>query len=410
MKGLNLNPKPLELTDEALFKALGVIDFQSKLSSRLRPIKIYSLQPRETDQPKSIFEILKKWYPQNYFNQLHYLALKFYFIMRLVFPSFLNFVNYYHFFEWLQHHDPEKPGYRDHLVHVFKVAYLGQWILDKGKPLDNLISLVKSNMRIQDFLGRMGIDESEINEDVLTRAWWLASLFHDIGYAFDFFHTKLEPKVKKMFPFYQTNLASIDNVYLEDIEFDKSLLCGFICGKKGLDWPLTPFNKREIREIVSLINHDLKLNHGTAGALFLLFSYHQIQKTAIYHPITNLIFQLAAEAIYIHDITDSGKTHIWGNRSDSLKFDVKEAPLGCLLILCDEMQGDDRRCLDTRKVCSESVVWQAKSKKPAKIYYDPLRNELKTSIPAGSIIKDKSRFNIDPFIKLNLESTTPETR
>jgi hypothetical protein len=74
------------------------------------------------------------------------------------------------------------------------------------------------------------------------------------------------------------------------------------------------------------------------------------------------------------------------------------------LILCDEIQGEGRHCLDTIKVYPEKVVWGANTKKPAKIHYDTLKNELETSIPRGSIIRDRKRFNIAPLVTLNLEN------
>jgi hypothetical protein len=66
-----------------------------------------------------------------------------------------------------------KPHYRDHFFHAIEVCFLGHLLLDtEYEPGKRLIELVQRITRLRS------------REEVL-RAWYLAALLHDVGYAID---------------------------------------------------------------------------------------------------------------------------------------------------------------------------------------------------------------------------------
>ncbi len=127
-----------------------------------------------------------------------------------LFHDLMPLLEHYVYFEWMMNHDPVKPWYRDHLIHQLRVAFLGELFLkcpldDQGltslDPSENKeISLCKkvaerikqiieepATSTIKYLAESLNVDTGKITPELIRSAWWLAGLFHDTGYVFDFF-------------------------------------------------------------------------------------------------------------------------------------------------------------------------------------------------------------------------------
>jgi hypothetical protein len=86
------------------------------------------------------------------------------------------------FFEWMMHADVFKPAYRDHIVHQLNVAAIGDLLLHQR--LGGTTLLARAAAELAPVLDGVTADP----EAFVRLAWWLAALFHDCGYPYQFHH------------------------------------------------------------------------------------------------------------------------------------------------------------------------------------------------------------------------------
>jgi hypothetical protein len=90
-----------------------------------------------------------------------------------------------------------KKRHRDHLLHACRIAVLGERILNEEvtfnncriKILDLVRELIIDNSKICGILESYEIDLSKKDELnlVILKVWYIAALFHDIGYIYESF-------------------------------------------------------------------------------------------------------------------------------------------------------------------------------------------------------------------------------
>jgi hypothetical protein len=198
--------------------------------------------------------------------------------------------------------------YRDHFFHAIEVCFLGHLLLlTKDQNGQYLWQHVAANLRNARHSGKWLKEPGEKKpespntlEDVL-RQWYLASLFHDVGYVIQVFSA-----ATKMLEFYPH--ASEMKVFQEALKRSHKNLSDSI-------------RKSEIASILELSEiQDLGEDHGVIAAIHLKSLIDKLSKDKYpgnYFP--------AIRAIGLHN-----ERHA--------KVSFQKDPLGVLLILCDTIQ------------------------------------------------------------------------
>lgn len=229
------------------------------------------------------------------------------------------------------------PKYRDHMIHQTQVFLLGFLILANLK-----LSLMKRSSKVSDKIG--------FNDGTWIKRWYLASAFHDIGYAFekvDSWHKLLfknmlnNPDQKPNNSKNKSEQNKNSNQPLSVFNWSNVLVEGEIGAHMEtlldhLNHVLdinTVDKKYSVRK--SVIQHTLvEPNHATMSSLiFLNFS----DMDSYINPIDQIMIKDAAVAICLHSlkVAESVRKAVGG---ESHKINFEEAPLAFLLAFCDTVQ------------------------------------------------------------------------
>lgn len=227
--------------------------------------------------------------------------------------SLLDSLNTQLYFEWLLQLEPKR--YRDHIIHAVKVAFIGERLLyaDRGLlgiDLDKTISkLLADNKGIQEFVKSSNIDAPIDFDKVVEKVWWMASIFHDLGYPFCCIK-RMYGKIEENYPYIVERYGFHDDIWGIIHAIRKSLLYQ-VYQAVG--------EEQKIREAFE------KNRHGFWGAINLLFHYEDLMRRRVeIEPNTFLAIHLAALAIFKHDF------------ASEICFD--EDSISFLLLLSDELQ------------------------------------------------------------------------
>ena len=131
--------------------------------------------------------------PRRYFLEVQYCAKAYATLFGKLFPALAVYVDQLAYIEWLLYTEPDNPGYRDHLVHMFKVAFVCEQFLSVNHLLTKVVD---SQFQSDHFLAWCDMQEikvvawsTETKKKVVKIALFLAGLFHDFGYGY-YFHSK----------------------------------------------------------------------------------------------------------------------------------------------------------------------------------------------------------------------------
>ncbi|MFH1114918.1 MAG: hypothetical protein V1792_13485 [Pseudomonadota bacterium] len=271
--------------------------------------------------------------------------------LRRIYPDFDTIFANHAYMEWLLYAEMDYGEYRDHIVHPVKVAMVAWWLLNElSDATERIRERLASTAHVQRLLGHIGLSKGIFGDGkIVNAAIWLAALFHDLGYGHNFL-CGLETRLMGSFGFYAGDVVggSIAGMHPDLIE--KSLIKHHLdggstgkpintLGRKKRSWPPAkePWQ--------TMLYDNLPRNHSIAGALNLLCINQEIvDHWPDVDPRLVLIFELAAEAVFLHDLT--------GEKSFSkIDFQISfdESPLGVLLILADEIQCWGRPVLKHRR-------------------------------------------------------------
>ncbi len=292
----------------------------------------------------SIFSYLKKVMPRGYFHEMEYCALAYSTIFGKLLPDLAKNIEQLAYIEWLCYVEPENPNYRDHFVHMLKVAFVYEKIVSGNQKLKN--KLVKMQFeKSQHFYSwitqrRLDFDESQ-KESIITAAYFLASIFHDFGYGYKFLRS-YEERLFKL------NILGSDSIGITKARSEilkKSLLGEFIlqhhveCKNRSID---NLSNNQKDNLLFGFMHDCLPLNHSVASSLIILDIAEDLYQRQIILPSLYIAFQLAAETCLVHDLTNPKNYLHLKNSSINLEHFLdcsfcNEIPMAILLILTDEL-------------------------------------------------------------------------
>ncbi|WP_413612927.1 hypothetical protein [Bdellovibrio sp. HCB-110] len=259
--------------------------------------------------------------------------------------------------EWLLHSESSyspKGRYRDHITHQMKVTLLGLEFLDgnltESPLLEDTIKALKESKALDKFLRFYEIEENLIDREVVTAAWLLAGLFHDIGYCF-LMHVKTSRNLSKVSPLFNKNPQHLIWDEVKDLIQDSSLITSFF-----KEFGLTLTSSSSLEEVKSVIYSSAfeGKNHSVIGGLYLLYMLSTLESRAskvfkselVFSKKIKLVFELAALAVLTHDIDSPSKQMAFQGPDekkaflfkDSFKISFSEYPLSFLLGVCDQLQ------------------------------------------------------------------------
>lgn len=202
---------------------------------------------------------------------------------------------------------------REHYKHQYRNAYLGSLLLLEYGFLEAMAECIqKSDSVVSGYIKA----QTEGNEDdikrVLYQAYFIAAIFHDIGYPLDYFMRKAE-QIHQYPPFYKIISAHIKTEFMEL----RAMLAG------SLLFQMIP----EERIRGKYVRND----HGCLSAISFLLNFYSSGSIYALDDRERCVVETAALAIYKH--TD----HLADN---CLIFE--EDPLSFMVRLCDDLQEWER--------------------------------------------------------------------
>ena len=304
----------------------------------------------------SIFSYLKKVMPRGYFREMEYCALAYSTIFGKISPNLAKNIEQLAYIEWLCYVEPQNPNYRDHFVHMLKVAFVYDEIISKNEEIKSKLMKLQFNKskHFSSWIAQRGLDfDKSQKKDIITAAYFLASIFHDFGYGYKFLRS-YEERLFKL------NILGSDSIGITKARSEtikKSLLGEFILNhhvecKKRLINHLS--DKQKDTLLFGFMRDCLPLNHSVASSLIILDIAENLFQRQIILPSLYIAFQLAAEACLIHDLTNPENYLHLKNSSINHKHFLdcnccKEIPMAILLILADELSMWSRPLIEYKK-------------------------------------------------------------
>jgi len=403
----------LDMNNQATKK--GIYKYIDMITSSLSDNSYIVHMVNELDYTNNsnIMEKLSSYIPRDYFLELHYCISIYATIFGKILPPLISYVDELGYIEWLLYTETEFPNYRDHLVHMFKVAFVCDRLLSFGDILSKVIECQFNSKHFKDWCEKLRIFpslwEDEDKKRVLEIALFLAAIFHDFGYGYYFLNRYQE----KLFKLYQWLLPGADHL---DINFSgtqtllKSLPFYFI--QTHHSWLLQKekeLDKSKIKNsiIAGFFRDCLPFNHSIASMFFILDIFEKLYRERAFDEKLFIAFQLVAEACMIHDLTKKDKwAHLTIQKCGHF-IDCesqKNIPLAVLLILADELSIWKRPRLNASPKNYGAVTYTLTKNPPNQIIIDTVNtdeekqfflitfkgnNDLKEDIKKLDCFKDK---------------------
>jgi hypothetical protein len=287
--------------------------------------------------------------PRWYFLELQYCMATYARIFGTLFPVMLGDIGELSYIEWLLYVEPEHAEYRDHLVHMFKVAYTGAKLLSIPKILEKVTEEQFCSGHFVDWCGKKDIKiadwDLEYRKKIMEAALFLASIFHDIGYG-HYYLNKYRSRLARVCRWILPEADPSNKEHRDTQSLLRSLPSSFL---EALH-PLCRSGNKNRDVIISGFYRDcLSLSHSVASALFIIDLAEQLFSRGALKPELYLAFQIAAEAVVFHDMKKEG-TWLHLQATDNGHFLCcerhKDAPLAPIVSLADELAGWGRARLN----------------------------------------------------------------
>lgn len=285
---------------------------------------------------RASWQKLYQRFPPDFAQEIAYLSNFILDFLEGIHPSLDTLLAQHGHMEWLLYADLGRDNYREHIVHPCKVAVLAHWLLDKSGKTEKIRCQLSKSKQITKYLQKIdcGITsqtlfEGKQGKSIIKAAMWLAGIFHDIGYPYQFM-CDLEKQMCQIYPFYTGDITSNS---LQKLPW--SLKNGISLIDCHLNEGQLPDGCRKDRKSKSELNMfgQLPSNYSMAGAIaFLCLLDQVIDQWQDVAPAVLVTFELAAEAIYYHDILKIN------NSDEKPLITFTKHPLAVILALADEIQ------------------------------------------------------------------------
>jgi hypothetical protein len=309
---------------------------------------IENIQKGSTNSNYSlILRKLKDCIPPYYFLEIQYSILAYSTIFSKIFPPLVKHIEQLAYIEWLLCVEPEKTNYRDHLVHMFKVAFVcDSFIYNNDGFLKQLISYQFESNHFNKWLKDRNLYINKGNKcNILKIATFIAALFHDFGHG----HRFINNYRKKLFNLGLPGFESIDVSENTLKLLTNSLLIRFIVRhhKSIRTTRLSnPSKNIKVRNAaLGFIRDCISMNHSISSSIVVLNIAEYLLRSRVIGNDIYIAFQIAAEACMLHDMTEDSKYLHFDNHYFN-PDNHRESPVSAILILADELSIWNRYKID----------------------------------------------------------------
>ena len=316
------------------------VSYMEELSGMMVPTAYLVYLPHNSKNNAQTMTMLSKRIPRKYFLELQYCMTIYAKIFGTLFPEMLENISDLAYIEWLLYVEPDNEKYRDHMIHMFKVAYICSHLISIPGMLKKITLNQFSSKHFQEWCKSQGIIVSNWSSSyqgkIMEVALYIASIFHDIGYGHYYlneYRQRLSRVCRWILP--ESDPSQKDH---RDTKILLKSLTSFFINKEH---PLCKPGEKNNKVIISgFIRDCLQLNHSVASSLFVIDLAEQLFTKGALKTELYLAFHIAAEAIMLHDMTKSEKwSHLQIRENGHfLCFENhKDVPLAPILILADEL-------------------------------------------------------------------------
>lgn len=202
---------------------------------------------------------------------------------------------------------------REHYKHQYRNVYLGSLLLLEYGFLEAMSDCIRKADSIVAGYIKTQTEDNEVDiKKVLYQAYFIAAMFHDIGYPLDYFMRKAE-QIHQYPPFYKIISSHIKTEFMEL----RAMLAGSLLFQFVLE--------ERIKEKYA------RNDHGCLSAISFLMNFYSTGSIYMLDDRERCVVEMAALAIFRH--TD--------RLSDNCLI-FEEDPLSFMVRLCDDLQEWER--------------------------------------------------------------------
>jgi len=202
---------------------------------------------------------------------------------------------------------------REHYKHQYRNAYLGSLLLLEYDFLDAMTECILNSDSIVAGYVKAQTERNAGNiRKVLYQAYFIAAMFHDIGYPLDFFMRKAE-QIHQYAPFYKIISSHVKTEFIEL----RAMLAGSLL--------FQIISEEKIKE-----KYD-RNDHGCLSAVSFLLNFYSAGSIYSLDELERCVVETAALAIFRHTDRPAEKCLIF-----------EEDPLSYMVRLCDDLQEWER--------------------------------------------------------------------
>jgi len=365
--------------------------------------------------PSSFIRELWDSVPIWYYEEMLYCAQAYSILFGSLFPRLVENVEELAYLEWLLYTEPGYRKYRDHLVHMFKVAHVCDKWVKQRRLLNNLTRLQLKSRHFQEWLSmdsatNNAVDNENIH-DIVRIALFIAAVFHDFGYGY-FFLNSYKKRLHRLNKWLLPGADPMDRNLDATQKILKSLPAEFVrtyhqsSGLGGAE--------NNDQRVAGFFYDNRLLNHSVASTFFIVDLCEKLYELEAISGPLYVAFQLAAEICMIHDMTGNGNDMtkdsnwmyfdpIYKDGPDYFHFidskTQKQIPLSMLFILSDELAIWNRATMELKHHGDDAVQQTIKTietnKSPDKIEINLTYSPKRIAIDAS---KRKTKSNLKKAI------------
>ncbi len=294
---------------------------------------------------------LSRHIPRNYLLEIQFCLAAYSSVFATLFPSMLSHLDDLSYIEWLLHMEPDHERYRDHLVHMFRVAFVCERLMQLQVVHQKGIEFQFSSTHFLEWCQeKLGIDPSRWDrsrkDKVLFAAIYLSAIFHDVGYGY-YFLSQYRQRLAGVLPALTQGEATVD-LHNRDMANIRNSLAAKFASKyhhafRENEHPVQKDIFTANQEVIlsGFFRDNLGLNHSVASGVFLVDLAGNLYNRRAISDDLYIAFHLAAEAAMLHDMTEDYKWLHFSKNTCSDFLDCKkqrEVPIANLLCFADNME------------------------------------------------------------------------
>lgn len=312
---------------------------------------------------------LSRQIPRGYFLEVQYCLASYASVFASLFPPMISHLDNLAYIEWLLYMEPDFEKYRDHLVHMFRVAFVCNRLMGMDVILNRVKDFQFASEHFLDWCKNIVNDDPRDWDDarkyrLLDAAIYISAIFHDFGYGY-FYLNKYRERLSGILPSLVHFADPVDIYHISSDHLRKSLV-GQFAKKYHYAYKANSPPANEDVVLTGFFRDCLCLNHSVASAIFIVDLSEQLRKRNAISDELYIAFHLASEAAMLHDMTKRGNwIHLYQKSEESFLCckDQREIPLLALLSFADEVEIGSRPRMQ-RIVKDRECVYSVDDSKP----------------------------------------------